>query len=172
MTDSSSQSDDYASSGNCRSGRRKSSAYSTSLSSVRRKKGSLNAKERNLRRLESNERERMRMHSLNDAFQVSLSLIVDKGTSIDTMKRKRSTYVSTLSIPFVDNNETTLASRSGMNEYFHSLTFFIKILITSTIYVLASSKKKSISNQTPRASSSYPTARTNIFDSKGSGREE
>jgi hypothetical protein len=70
MTDSSSQSDDYGSSGNCRSGRRKTSAYSTSLSSVRRKKGSLNAKERNLRRLESNERERMRMHSLNDAFQV------------------------------------------------------------------------------------------------------
>lgn len=28
------------------------------------------ARERNLRRLESNERERMRMHSLNDAFQV------------------------------------------------------------------------------------------------------
>ncbi|XP_063697567.1 protein dimmed, partial [Culicoides brevitarsis] len=37
--------------------------------SSRRKKGVLNAKERNLRRLESNERERMRMHSLNDAFQ-------------------------------------------------------------------------------------------------------
>ncbi|XP_030561502.1 protein dimmed, partial [Drosophila novamexicana] len=35
----------------------------------RRRKGALNAKERNLRRLESNERERMRMHSLNDAFQ-------------------------------------------------------------------------------------------------------
>ncbi|KAK2156974.1 hypothetical protein LSH36_201g01022 [Paralvinella palmiformis] len=34
----------------------------------RRRKG-LNARERNLRRLESNERERMRMHSLNDAFQ-------------------------------------------------------------------------------------------------------
>lgn len=67
MTDSSSQSDDY---GNCRTSRRKSSAYSTSLSAVRRKKGSMNAKERNLRRLESNERERMRMHSLNDAFQV------------------------------------------------------------------------------------------------------
>ncbi|XP_002069406.2 protein dimmed [Drosophila willistoni] len=37
--------------------------------SNRRRKGALNAKERNLRRLESNERERMRMHSLNDAFQ-------------------------------------------------------------------------------------------------------
>lgn len=85
MTDSSSQSDDY---GNCR-GRRKAT-YLTSTSSARRKKGTLNAKERNLRRLESNERERMRMHSLyffktyfnsffkyffpipglNDAFQV------------------------------------------------------------------------------------------------------
>jgi hypothetical protein len=67
MTDSSSQSDDY---GNCR-GRRKAT-YLTSTSIARRKKGALNAKERNLRRLESNERERMRMHSLNDAFQVSL----------------------------------------------------------------------------------------------------
>lgn len=35
----------------------------------RRRKSALNARERNLRRLESNERERMRMHSLNDAFQ-------------------------------------------------------------------------------------------------------
>lgn len=35
---------------------------------TRRKKG-VSARERNLRRLESNERERMRMHSLNDAFQ-------------------------------------------------------------------------------------------------------
>lgn len=65
MTDSSSQSDDY---GNCR-GRRKAT-YLTSSAIARRKKGALNAKERNLRRLESNERERMRMHSLNDAFQV------------------------------------------------------------------------------------------------------
>lgn len=31
----------------------------------------LSAKDRNLRRLESNERERLRMHSLNDAFEVS-----------------------------------------------------------------------------------------------------
>lgn len=31
---------------------------------------SLSAKDRNLRRLESNERERLRMHSLNDAFEV------------------------------------------------------------------------------------------------------
>jgi hypothetical protein len=30
----------------------------------------VSARERNLRRLESNERERMRMHSLNDAFEV------------------------------------------------------------------------------------------------------
>lgn len=38
-------------------------------SAGRRRKSALNARERNLRRLESNERERMRMHSLNDAFQ-------------------------------------------------------------------------------------------------------
>lgn len=30
----------------------------------------LSVKDRNLRRLESNERERLRMHSLNDAFEV------------------------------------------------------------------------------------------------------
>lgn len=62
ITDSSSQSDDTSGS---RSGRSR-----TNNNSTRRRKGVLNAKERNLRRLESNERERMRMHSLNDAFQV------------------------------------------------------------------------------------------------------
>lgn len=36
---------------------------------ARRRKGGISARERNLRRLESNERERMRMHSLNDAFE-------------------------------------------------------------------------------------------------------
>jgi class B basic helix-loop-helix protein 8 len=34
----------------------------------KRKRKTVNARERNYRRLESNERERMRMHSLNDAF--------------------------------------------------------------------------------------------------------
>lgn len=43
----------------------------------RRRKQALNAREKNLRRLESNERERMRMHSLNEAFQVrSLFMLV------------------------------------------------------------------------------------------------
>lgn len=36
----------------------------------RRSVDSLSAKDRNTRRLESNERERLRMHSLNDAFEV------------------------------------------------------------------------------------------------------
>lgn len=35
----------------------------------------LNSRERNMRRLESNERERMRMHSLNDAFQALREVI-------------------------------------------------------------------------------------------------
>uniref|UniRef100_A0A182F1D8 Uncharacterized protein n=2 Tax=Anopheles albimanus TaxID=7167 RepID=A0A182F1D8_ANOAL len=80
MTDSSSQSDD-TSCGSSRTGSRGSNGGrsaagangngngSSSNSAARRRKGALNAKERNLRRLESNERERMRMHSLNDAFQ-------------------------------------------------------------------------------------------------------
>lgn len=42
----------------------------------RKKKGVLNAKERNMRRLESNERERKRMHDLNNQFQVSLFCFV------------------------------------------------------------------------------------------------
>ncbi|XP_078611269.1 uncharacterized protein LOC144881822 [Branchiostoma floridae x Branchiostoma japonicum] len=42
---------------------------SKKTSSPRRRRAALSARERNLRRLESNERERMRMHSLNDAFQ-------------------------------------------------------------------------------------------------------
>jgi class B basic helix-loop-helix protein 8 len=69
MTDSSSQSDDTSCGGNSsRSGGRP--RITSAINSARRRKGVLNAKERNLRRLESNERERMRMHSLNDAFQV------------------------------------------------------------------------------------------------------
>ncbi|XP_039449524.1 protein dimmed [Culex pipiens pallens] len=79
MTDSSSQSDD-TSCGSSRNGSsRVGSSNGRSASShhhhqsasaaARRRKGVLNAKERNMRRLESNERERMRMHSLNDAFQ-------------------------------------------------------------------------------------------------------
>ncbi|KAK7593049.1 hypothetical protein V9T40_007801 [Parthenolecanium corni] len=63
LTDSSSVSDDTSSiNGNSK----------TSLGSNahrRRRKQALNAREKNLRRLESNERERMRMHSLNEAFQ-------------------------------------------------------------------------------------------------------
>uniref|UniRef100_A0A1A9UEY6 BHLH domain-containing protein n=1 Tax=Glossina austeni TaxID=7395 RepID=A0A1A9UEY6_GLOAU len=74
MTDSSSQSDDTSGGGGSSNGgsarpssRGRNSSSGTSQN--RRRKGTLNAKERNLRRLESNERERMRMHSLNDAFQ-------------------------------------------------------------------------------------------------------
>ena len=54
-----------SSNGDCESMERKPKL---AKKSARRRKG-LNARERNLRRLESNERERMRMHSLNDAFQ-------------------------------------------------------------------------------------------------------
>ncbi|GAB0092827.1 hypothetical protein DMENIID0001_078630 [Sergentomyia squamirostris] len=80
MTDSSSQSDDttsgtgdgaYGCDGGSGGGvrRRGNSRRSGSQVAVRRRKGVLNAKERNLRRLESNERERKRMHDLNNQFQ-------------------------------------------------------------------------------------------------------
>ncbi|KAI8742166.1 protein dimmed [Biomphalaria glabrata] len=57
-TDSSSSNLDEPSEKKSRNGRK----------NAKRRKG-VSARERNLRRLESNERERMRMHSLNDAFQ-------------------------------------------------------------------------------------------------------
>ena len=41
-------------------------------SNSRRKKPCLSARERNVRRIESNERERLRMHGLNEAFQVGI----------------------------------------------------------------------------------------------------
>lgn len=62
-----------------------SSVTSTSSSGNRRKRNTLSARERNLRRLESNERERMRMHSLNDAFQALREVIPHV-----TMERKLS----------------------------------------------------------------------------------
>lgn len=50
------------------SGAKRSKGGRKSGSGTRRRKG-VSARERNSRRLESNERERMRMHTLNDAFQ-------------------------------------------------------------------------------------------------------
>lgn len=46
-----------------------SGSASSTTTPYRRRKTCISARERNLRRLESNERERMRMHSLNDAFE-------------------------------------------------------------------------------------------------------
>ncbi|XP_076029855.1 uncharacterized protein LOC143018381 [Oratosquilla oratoria] len=66
VTDSSSVSDDFSS---CKGDLRRAHPH------VRRKKPAVSARERNLRRLESNERERMRMHSLNDAFQALREVI-------------------------------------------------------------------------------------------------
>lgn len=48
------------------------SSGGSSSGNTRRRKTCISARERNLRRLESNERERMRMHSLNDAFEVNI----------------------------------------------------------------------------------------------------
>jgi len=48
-----------------------SAASPGSLDANRKRKSTSSARERNMRRLESNERERQRMHGLNDAFQVS-----------------------------------------------------------------------------------------------------
>ncbi|KAJ1522961.1 hypothetical protein ONE63_002098 [Megalurothrips usitatus] len=56
-------------------GRAGSRARSARANRSRRRKPTMNARERNARRLESNERERMRMHSLNDAFQALRNVI-------------------------------------------------------------------------------------------------
>lgn len=76
VTDSSSQSDDTSNGGFTGGIRTVRGNRNQPSNTIRRRKGTLNAKERNLRRLESNERERMRMHSLNDAFQVN-HLVLD-----------------------------------------------------------------------------------------------
>ena len=52
------------------SGRNSSSMMNGASSGPKRKRPGMSARERNLRRLESNERERLRMHSLNAAFEV------------------------------------------------------------------------------------------------------
>lgn len=69
LSDSSSASDDANPSAP------KTSKQQRRTSNGRRRRSALNARERNLRRLESNERERMRMHSLNDAFQALREVI-------------------------------------------------------------------------------------------------
>ncbi|KAF8763778.1 class A basic helix-loop-helix protein 15-like [Argiope bruennichi] len=89
-TDSSSASDEGHSSAaknNPKQQKKNSSSSSVTSSSGgnRRKRNTLSARERNLRRLESNERERMRMHSLNDAFQALREVIPHV-----TMERKLS----------------------------------------------------------------------------------
>lgn len=53
--------------------------------SQRKKKGVLNAKERNMRRLESNERERKRMHDLNNQFQVRRRGAIKLGANISRL---------------------------------------------------------------------------------------
>lgn len=60
--------------GGCGGGQ-SSSVAGSEVGGNRRRKSMLNARDRNLRRLESNERERMRMHSLNDAFQALREVI-------------------------------------------------------------------------------------------------
>lgn len=57
----------------------------SSTSPIRKRRSGISARERNLRRLESNERERMRMHSLNDAFEVSSCIHTNKPTNISAI---------------------------------------------------------------------------------------
>ncbi|XP_073959799.1 protein dimmed-like [Choristoneura fumiferana] len=75
--DSGSGSDEVAVRRGCRTRRAAAGSSSSGTASgtvsstgtVRRRRCGVSARERNLRRLESNERERMRMHSLNRAFE-------------------------------------------------------------------------------------------------------
>ncbi|XP_023246422.1 class A basic helix-loop-helix protein 15-like [Copidosoma floridanum] len=55
--------------GSSRRSRQRSGKPSSAVASAKVGRNTVNSRERTLRRLESNERERMRMHDLNDAFQ-------------------------------------------------------------------------------------------------------
>ena len=62
----------------------------TSNGPAKRKRTGMSARERNLRRLESNERERLRMHSLNAAFEVDCKQILNLNILItDTTTKSR-----------------------------------------------------------------------------------
>ena len=62
----------------------------------RRRKQCLSARERNVRRIESNEREWLRMHGLNEAFQVSECECRERMTTADS----RDTFCKARRIPF------------------------------------------------------------------------
>ncbi|KAI1291797.1 Protein dimmed [Halotydeus destructor] len=83
----------------------------------RRRKSALNARERNLRRLESNERERMRMHSLNDAFQGLREVIPHvrlerKLSKIETLTLAKN-YISALTNVVCDMRQETSPFKNG-----------------------------------------------------------
>ncbi|KAI8119283.1 Protein dimmed [Lucilia cuprina] len=124
MTDSSSQSDDTSGGGgssNGGSGARPSSRgrNSSGTSQSRRRKGALNAKERNLRRLESNERERMRMHSLNDAFQSLREVIPHvemerRLSKIETLTLAKNYIINLTHIILAKRNEESALEFNGV----------------------------------------------------------
>ncbi|KAM7352252.1 basic helix-loop-helix family member dimmed [Cochliomyia hominivorax] len=124
MTDSSSQSDDTSGGGgssNGGSGARPSSRgrNSSGTSQNRRRKGALNAKERNLRRLESNERERMRMHSLNDAFQSLREVIPHvemerRLSKIETLTLAKNYIINLTHIILAKRNEESALEFNGV----------------------------------------------------------
>ncbi|XP_073824397.1 basic helix-loop-helix family member dimmed [Musca autumnalis] len=125
MTDSSSQSDDTSGGGGSSngggSGARPSSRgrNSSGTNSNRRRKGTLNAKERNLRRLESNERERMRMHSLNDAFQSLREVIPHvemerRLSKIETLTLAKNYIINLTHIILAKRNEESALEFNGV----------------------------------------------------------
>uniref|UniRef100_A0A1A9WHG9 BHLH domain-containing protein n=1 Tax=Glossina brevipalpis TaxID=37001 RepID=A0A1A9WHG9_9MUSC len=124
MTDSSSQSDDTSGGGGSSNGgsarpssRGRNSSSGTSQN--RRRKGTLNAKERNLRRLESNERERMRMHSLNDAFQSLREVIPHvemerRLSKIETLTLAKNYIINLTHIILAKRNEESSLDLNGV----------------------------------------------------------
>lgn len=107
----------------------KSKSQEPGKSSNRRKRHSSQGKEHSVRRLESNERERQRMHKLNNAFQALREVIPHvraekKLSKIETLTLAKN-YINTLtatilnissgSLPAVPNTET----RGGGKLYQH-----------------------------------------------------
>ncbi len=69
-----------------------SNGANASNAANRRKKQCLTARERNVRRIESNERERLRMHGLNEAFQVHTQYAQSSWLFIKSLLRGRSSF--------------------------------------------------------------------------------
>ncbi|XP_008504472.1 class A basic helix-loop-helix protein 15 [Calypte anna] len=98
--------------------RRNGGNKESSKSTTARTKGSWSNKDRHLRRLESNERERQRMHKLNNAFQALREVIPhvraeNKLSKIETLTLAKN-YIKSLTSIILNMSNGHFASTEGM----------------------------------------------------------